>query len=267
MVTQRTANPCIPVRFRARPPIGACIDSNRVLAAGNGRFEVGRLVMNIDYTGQRVKMVDGQVRTTDVTDLSIISALLEIPREEFVPERARPLAYIDEDIQLTANGVLPPRFLMESSPFAKLVQLAEIKPSDVVLDVGCATGYSSAVLSRLSSQVIALESDAELAQAAAATLNTLGYDNVAVVEGVLQAGYPAEAPYDVIIIEGSVGLVPDALLNQLKEGGRLVAVEGRGNAGKARIYLKTGREVTGRYAFNAAIKPLPGFEIARGFEF
>jgi protein-L-isoaspartate(D-aspartate) O-methyltransferase len=188
--------------------------------------------MNIDYSGQRVKMVDGQVRTTDVTDLAIISALLQIPREEFVPEKARP-----------------------------------IKRSDVVLDVGCATGYSSAVLSRLSSQVIALESDPELARLATETLSAFGFDNVAVVEGPLPEGYPAEAPYDVIILEGSVGAVPHALHDQLKEGGRLVAVEGHGNAGKARIYLKTGAKVTGRYAFNAAIKPLPGFEIVRGFEF
>lgn len=223
--------------------------------------------MNIDYTGQRVKMVDGQVRTTDVTDLAIISALLEIPREEFVPERAKVLAYIDEDIALTEPGAPNPRFLMESSPFAKLVQLAEIRPSDLVLDVGCATGYSSAVLSRLSGQVIALESDPELARLATEKLSGLGCDNVAVVEGSLPDGYPAEAPYDAIVLEGAVGAVPQALLDQLKEGGRLVAVEGYGNAGKARIYLKTGGKVTGRYAFNAAIKPLPGFEIARGFEF
>lgn len=222
--------------------------------------------MNIDYTGQRVKMVDGQVRTTDVTDLAIISALLEIPREEFVPDRAKPLAYIDEDIPLT-HTTGAQRFLMESSPFAKLVQLAEITASDVVLDVGCATGYSSAVLSRLSNQVIALESDPELAARASDTLSALGCDNVAVVEGALREGYPAEAPYDVIILEGAVDAVPGTLLDQLKEGGRLVAVEGHGNAGKARIYLKTGAKVTGRYAFNAAIKPLPGFEIARGFEF
>jgi protein-L-isoaspartate(D-aspartate) O-methyltransferase len=223
--------------------------------------------MNIDFTGQRVKMVDGQVRTTDVTNLAIISALLEIPREEFVPERSKALAYIDEDILLTEPGSAPPRYLMESSPFAKLVQLAEVSPSDVVLDVGCATGYSAAVLSRLSSQVIALESDAELISQATEKLSDLGCDNVAVVEGALQDGYPGEAPYDVIVLEGSVGAVPQALLDQLKEGGRLVAVEGYGNAGKARIFLKTGSRIAGRYAFNAAIKPLPGFEIVRGFEF
>jgi len=221
--------------------------------------------MNIDYTGQRVKMVDSQVRTTDVTDLAIISAMLDIPREEFVPARSKALAYIDEDIPLATSG--EPRFLMESSPFAKLVQLAEIKPSDVVLDVGCATGYSSAVLSRLSGQVIALESDPELARLATDKLAELGCDNVAVVEGELQEGYASEAPYDVIIIEGAVSAVPHAIFEQLKEEGRLVVVEGVGNAGKARIYLKTGSKVTGRYAFNAAIKPLPGFEIARGFEF
>ncbi|MBX3596164.1 MAG: protein-L-isoaspartate O-methyltransferase [Rhizobiaceae bacterium] len=223
--------------------------------------------MNIDYSGQRVKMVDGQVRTTDVTDLAILDALLEIPREEFVPEKSRALAYTDEDIELKRAPGQAGRFLMESSPFAKLLQLAEIGKSDVVLDIGCATGYSAAVLSRLSGQVIALESDPELAKHAAETLGTLGCDNVAVVEGNLRDGYPAEAPYDVIVIEGAVSSVPETLVDQIKEGGRLVAVEGYGNAGKARVYLKTGGKVTGRYAFNAAIKPLPGFEIARGFEF
>lgn len=224
--------------------------------------------MNIDYSGQRVKMVDGQVRTTDVTDLALLSALLEIPREDFVPESARPLAYIDEDIALNSGDEgAPQRFLMESSPFAKLLQLAEIRKSDVVLDVGCGTGYSSAVLSRLSSQVIALESDPALAARAGSILSAHGIDNVAVVEGALADGYAAEAPYDVIVLEGAVGFVPQALFGQLKEGGRLVAVEGYGNAGKARIYIKSDGKVAGRYAFNAAIKPLPGFEIARGFEF
>lgn len=224
--------------------------------------------MESDYTGQRLRMVDCQLRTTDVTSPSVLEAMLSVPREEFVEPAKRPLAYIDEDlIVLPAGRGGQGRYLMEPSPFAKLLQLAEIAPSDFVLDVGCCTGYSSAVLSKLASSVVALESDQTLADAAAANLSRLGYDNVAVVRGPLQEGYAAEAPYDVIVLGGSVDFVPDALLAQLKDGGRLVAVEGRGNAGRARIYLRTGEAVAARNAFNCAVKPLPGFERTLAFEF
>lgn len=218
--------------------------------------------MNVDFAALRVKMVDGQVRTTDVTDLAILDAMLDVPREEFVGAGQRALAYIDEDIPLGGG-----RYLMEASPFAKLLQVAGIRSADVVLDVGCGAGYSSAVLSRLAGSVIALESDAALAESAAATLSKLGHDNVVVVQGSLAAGYASEAPYDVILLGGSVDAVPESLLGQLKEGGRLVAVEGQGNAGVARLFLKTTGIVSARRAFNAAIKPLPGFERVSAFEF
>ncbi|MEO9337069.1 protein-L-isoaspartate O-methyltransferase [Mesorhizobium sp. SB112] len=224
--------------------------------------------MSADFAERRVKMVDGQVRTTDVTNSSLIAAMLSVPREEFVDTQRVSLAYIDEDIQIApATGDSGPRYLMEPSPFAKLVQLAEIKADDFVLDVGCGTGYSSAVLSRLATSVVALESNHELAERATRTLSELGFDNVAVIEGALPQGHAAEAPYDVILIGGAVGEVPEKLLEQLKEGGRLVAVEGYGNAGVARVYTKADGVVTGRRAFNAAIKPLPGFERAAEFQF
>ncbi len=223
--------------------------------------------MESDYSGQRVRMVDGQLRTTDVTSAAVLDAMLTVPREEFVDAPRRPLAYIDEDLIVLPGGDGPGRYLMEPSPFAKLVQLAEVGPSDFVLDVGCCSGYSSAVLSRLASSVVALESDDALADLAAANLSRLGYDNVAVVRGALEKGYPAEAPYDVIFLGGSVQIVPEALLEQLKDGGRLVAVEGTGNAGRARVYLKSGDTATARNAFNCAIKPLPGFERAATFRF
>ncbi|WP_269930037.1 protein-L-isoaspartate O-methyltransferase family protein [Aminobacter sp. HY435] len=223
--------------------------------------------MNADFSERRVKMVDGQVRTTDVTNAAILSAMLSVPREEFVDSAHRELAYIDEDLRYAATADAEPRYLMEPSPFAKLAQLAEIQSSDFVLDVGCGTGYSAAVLSRIASSVIALESDAILSERAASTLSALGYDNAVVVSGALAAGYAAEAPYDVIFVGGAVEQVPEALLSQLKQGGRLVAVEGYGNAGVAAVYLKNGATVTPRKAFNAAVKPLPGFNRAREFQF
>ncbi|GAA2866652.1 protein-L-isoaspartate(D-aspartate) O-methyltransferase [Aminobacter niigataensis] len=224
--------------------------------------------MNADFSERRVKMVDGQVRTTDVTDAAILSAMLSVPREAFVDSAQRELAYIDEDLRygVTADSDQP-RYLMEPSPFAKLAQLAEIGPRDFVLDVGSGTGYSAAVLSKLAISVIALESDPTLAATATSTLSSLGCDNVVVVSGPLAAGYASQAPYDVIFVGGSVEQVPDALLAQLKEGGRLVAVEGRGNAGVASVYLKADGNVTARRAFNAAVKPLPGFNRTREFEF
>lgn len=218
--------------------------------------------MDVDFSQARVKMVDGQVRTTDVTDIAILSALLEVPRERFVPANRRDLAYIDEDVAVARD-----RYLMEPSPLAKLLQLAEIRPTDIVLDVGCATGYSSALLSRLAGSVIALESDADLYAAANANLAALGCDNVAVVQGEMNQGYASEGPYEVIFVGGSVDFVPQALTDQLKDGGRLVVVEGQGNAGVAKIYLRSGSTVTPRRAFNAAIKPLPGFESTPSFQF
>jgi protein-L-isoaspartate(D-aspartate) O-methyltransferase len=218
--------------------------------------------MNADFSELRVKMVDGQVRTTDVTDPAIIDAMLAIARETFVDEGRRALAYIDEDIEIA-----PGRYLMEASPFAKLVQLADIRPGETVLDVGTGTGYSAAVLSRLAGRVVALESDAALAERARAALAGMAADHVAVVTGPLAAGHAEAAPYDVIILEGAVEVMPDALFAELGEGGRLVAVEGQGNAGVARLYLKSGGIVTGRRAFNAAVKPLPGFERIAAFVF
>ncbi|MGE3306487.1 MAG: protein-L-isoaspartate O-methyltransferase [Rhizobiaceae bacterium] len=224
--------------------------------------------MNVEFSQQRVKMVDGQLRTTDVTSLPILDAMGAVPRELFVHEARRPLAYLDDDLEVApARNGAGPRYLMEPSPFAKLLQLAEIRPTDSVLDVGTATGYSAAILSRLAASVVALESDVELADAASAHLRQAGAENVTVVKGPLAAGHAAAGPYDVIVVEGAVGEMPQALFDQLKEGGRLVAVEGYGHAGTARLYLKANGVVAGRRAFNAAVKPLPGFEKNPQFEF
>ena len=218
--------------------------------------------MTTDFSALRLHMVDGQLRTTGVTALDVLDAFLEVPREAFVPARLRELAYLDEDLE-----VAPGRYVMEPSPLARLIQLASVKPGDVVLDAGCATGYSSAVLSRLATSVIAVESDQHLADSASAALLDLGFDNVVVVSGPIAGGYPSEGPYDVILIGGSVDEVSQTLFDQLRDGGRLVVVEGRGNAGSAKLYIKEGAVVSGRSVFNSAVRPLPGFAKKTEFQF
>ncbi len=224
--------------------------------------------MNTNFAEQRQRMVDSQLRTTDIHNPELLDAMAELPREEFVPRKRASLAYIDEDLLVSvAHDGLPARYLMEPSPFARLVELAQVRSGDFVLDVGCGTGYSAAVLSRLASSVVALESDPTLVESATETLSRLGYDNVAVVQGALTEGYPSEAPYDVIFLGGAVDEVPASLLAQLKDGGRLVAVVGHGNAGRATLFVNDDGVMSSRQAFNSAVKPLPGFERAPAFEF
>jgi protein-L-isoaspartate(D-aspartate) O-methyltransferase len=218
--------------------------------------------MTLNFEDLRIKMVDNQLRTTDVTDKPLLQAFLDVPREKFVPSIRMPLAYIDDDV-LVSDG----RYLMQPSPFAKLAQLANIQPEDVILDIGCVTGYSPAVLSRVARSVVAVECDAELAGQAISNLATLGFDNVVVVNAPLESGYAPGAPYDVVLFEGSVDHVPASLFDQLKNGGRLVVVEGTGNAGKSMLYVKNDGIVSGRRAFNSAVKTLPGFEKIAEFEF
>lgn len=216
----------------------------------------------MDFEAARTKMVDNQIRTTDVTSHSILSAFLTVPREAFVPEKLKPLAYIDTDIEIA-----PGRYLMEASPMAKLLQLAAITKNDLVLEVGCGTGYASAVLSQVAGSVVSLESDAALAAEAATRLSTLGCDNVAVVTGDLEAGYINEAPYDLIFINGAVERVPEALLSQVRDGGRLVVVEGYGNASHAKVIARERGAYAESVFFNLSVKPLPGFRKAAEFVF
>lgn len=219
----------------------------------------------IDFAEMRRAMVDAQVRANDVTDLRIVAAMLETPRERFVPAGLRNFAYIDDDLLVKEGS--PSRYLMEPMVLAKLLQAAEIGPEALVLDVGAASGYSTAVLAKLAGQVVALEEDAELAGQGSSVLVDLGLLNAAYVHGPLTAGWSAEAPYDVILLNGSVDSAPEALLAQLKPGGRLVAVVGQGRAGRATVFTNTTGGVGSRVVFDAAVPTLPGFEARPGFVF
>ncbi len=220
----------------------------------------------INFEQARKNMVDCQIRPNNVTDLAVLAAFSAVPREEFVPTRNRELAYVDEDIAVHTDSVgAYKRYLMESMSMARLVELAGIEDDDIVLDIGSGTGYSTAVLSLLCNSVVALECDDVLAAQAEERLTELNYDNAVVVTGPLEKGYASEGPYDVIFVGGEVDFVPEALLSQLKDGGRLVVVEGLGNCGSARLYVKDGEVVSGRSVFNCAVKPLPGFQRAEEF--
>ena len=219
---------------------------------------------------QRLNMVESQVRPSDVTDRRIIKAMLDVPREAFVPAALASIAYMEEPVPVTGetnNRVEAARHLLAPRTFAKLVQLAQIDDDSVVLDVGCATGYSTAVLAKIAARVVAVESDKLLADMAAQTLKTLGLGNASVTVGPLGGGAPDERPYDVIILNGSVPAVPDALLDQLKEGGRLVAVIADGALSRAHITLRSRETFDSRPAFEAAAARLPGFDKPVGFVF
>ena len=219
----------------------------------------------VDFAQARRTMVDCQIRTSDVTDLRVIAAFLDVPRERFVPAARKAVAYLDRDVPV--NDASAPRVLLKPMVFAKLVQAAEIAATDRVLDVGCATGYSSAVLGRLAASVVALEEDAALAATAAEALAASGARNVTVVSGPLLAGWPAEGPYDVILLQGATEIVPDSLLGQLNEGGRLLAVRGSGPMGKATIWRMAATGATPQPLFDAAAPLLPGFNKPPAFVF
>lgn len=213
-----------------------------------------------DFTTARRHMVDGQVRTADVTDLRIISAMLEIPRERFVPAALADLAYLDLDLPV---GDGTSRRLLKPMVLAKLIQAADLAPDSRVLDVGCATGYGAAVLARIAGEVVALEEESGLSQAARTALS--GPANVSVVRGPLTAGWPQGSPYDAIVLEGAAELPPDSFLSQLKDGGRLVCVLGNGPGAKAMLYCRSGDELGGRPIFDANAALLPGFAKAPVF--
>ncbi|WP_336276572.1 protein-L-isoaspartate O-methyltransferase family protein [Bartonella sp. CB178] len=224
--------------------------------------------MVADFAELRRKMVDNQIRTVDVTDLSVLESFSAVPREKFVPENIKALSYLDADLVVfPAQGELPARYLMGPASLARLLQLAAVKPSDVVLDVGANSGYCAALLSKLARLVIALEDNIVLSEQATKVLERDQYDNVIVVHGQLEMGYVGNGPYDVIFIEGAVDFIPENIFDQMKDGGRLVAVEGLGNAGVARVYVKEGGIVSVRRAFNLSVKRLHNFSKTFDFTF
>ncbi len=219
-----------------------------------------------DFAVQRTNMVESQVRPSDVTDRRILRAMLEIPRDEFVPSHLKPFAYMDEALKLSKSGPNgAARELLAPRTLAKMIHLAEIGDKDVVLTVGAGTGYAAALIGRLAETVVALESDAELADTAGRTLEGQEFDNIAVVTGTLSAGYPDEGPYDAIFVDGRVEEMPAVLLDQLKDGGRLVAILGPEDYSRVTLWRRVGAHFDAQEQFVASGALLPGFEVKRQF--
>ena len=215
-----------------------------------------------DTAVQRANMVAAQLLPNDVTDARIRDAMLRIPRERFVPSSYLPVAYAERCIPLDGT-----RTLLDPRTLAKLLQLAEINPEDRVLDVGCGTGYSTAILSMLAAEIIGLEESKSLADRAGENLQALGIANASIVTGKLAQGCPQRAPFDVIFVNGAVHNVPEELLTQLDDNGRLVVIKREGSAGHGMIYLRHQNAIGERSAFDAIVPFLPGFERPHSFVF
>lgn len=218
------------------------------------------------FEEQRKNMVESQVRPSDVTDRRIIRAMLEVPREGFVPPAMRPVAYMDQDVPVTLPGAAGPRrFLLAPRLLAKMVQALELGDRDAVLEIGTATGYGAAVLARIARSVVAVESQPDLASAAGAQVAAMKLDNVKVVTGDLTAGDAAEGPYDAILIMGAINEVSAGLLDQLKDGGRLVAVVVDPSGSRLMQCRRLGGTFDTRIVADATAPLLPGFERAQAF--
>jgi protein-L-isoaspartate(D-aspartate) O-methyltransferase len=218
------------------------------------------------FSTARQKMVDGQVRTYDVTDARIIDAMLAVPREAFVPAKQGSLAYLDLDLDVSDGGSVK-RFLVKPAVTAKLLQAAEIGDTDNVLVVGCATGYVAALAARLAAQVTATEGVSVLAERARDILGQLGVGNVVVKAAAAADGDSANGPYDVIVLNGATEVVPTGLYRQLKEGGRLVGVSALAKPARAILVTHSHGDFGNRALFDAAAPVLPGLERVPAFVF
>ena len=226
----------------------------------------------VDFDQQRLTMVESQLRPNEVTDRRLLAAMRTLPRERFVPERLSLLAYMDESVEVfPAIDGAPARFLLPPMVLARLVQLAAVEPKDHVLDIGCATGCSTAGLACLGRRVVGLEPEPELAETARRMLRELAIENATIVEGALAAGTPEDGPYDVILLNGSIEEIPASVLGQLREGARLAAILASGansaRPGKAFLFVKIDGEASGLPHFDAGARALPGFSRAPAFAF
>jgi protein-L-isoaspartate(D-aspartate) O-methyltransferase len=213
-----------------------------------------------DFATLRRMMVDGQIRTADVTDRPLIQALLDVPRERFVPAAQSGLAYLDLDMPVGAG-----RRMLKPMVLARMLQALELSAGQRVLDVGCTTGYAAAVMARLCDSVVALEEQPGLAREGRTNLSALG--NVEVVEGPLAGGHAARAPYDAILAEGAIEVVPETLCRQLADGGRLICIRAAAGASRVILYRRDADDVTPRTVFDAAAAILPGFSKPAAFAF
>ncbi|MEJ6394198.1 protein-L-isoaspartate O-methyltransferase [Gymnodinialimonas sp. 2305UL16-5] len=215
-----------------------------------------------DFTQRRITMVDTQVRPSDVTKLTILDAMLSVPRETYVPDAARDLAYMDNPIALGGD-----RYLLDPRAIAKMLDAIEPTPQDLVLEIGAGGGYTTALLAYLAEAVVALESDEDLARDAETALSDHGVDNAAVIQGDLVSGSAKHGPFDAVAIFGGVEDVPAEIIDQLKENGRIAAIFMDGPLGEARLGIKSGGQVSWRMIFNATATVLPGFANVPSFEF
>lgn len=213
-----------------------------------------------DFAARRRTMVDTQVRPSDVTKFPIIEAMLRVPREEFVPDDKIEAAYVGENLALGEG-----RVLLDPRTLAKMLDALEITPSDLALDIGCGTGYSSALLQSMAQAVVGLEQDEALVKTAETALAAAGAETVVLISGDLTAGAPENAPYDVMILQGGIETFPQALIGQLAEGGRVCALFMDGALGVVRLGVRKGEVIGWRDIFNAAAPVLPGFEKAQAF--
>jgi protein-L-isoaspartate(D-aspartate) O-methyltransferase len=205
-----------------------------------------------DFADARRMMVDGQLRTNEVTDSRLLEAFGTLPREQFVPPELAQLAYLDRDLALSdGTPERPARCMLKPMTLARMIHALDLDPQDRVLDVACGMGYSAAVLARIAGHVVALEDDPELAAQAGRALRQSGVQNVTIRTDRLAAGAAEDAPFNAILINGAVEIMPEAYARQLADGGRLVCLERNGAAGKAVLYRSMKRELRGRAMFDA----------------
>jgi protein-L-isoaspartate(D-aspartate) O-methyltransferase len=217
----------------------------------------------MDFSAARQKMVDCQILPNNVTDQRIIDTMMELPREMFVPSAKRCVAYVDESLALGFG-----RYLIEPMVVARLMQMLELKPTDIALSIGAGTGYNIAILGRIVETVVAIEQVSRLAHNATKNLSELGIDNVAIIEGPLGAGAPKQSPYNIIFFDGAITEVPITILNQLAEEGRLIAMITKpGGISQAHLITRNNGAISGRNVFEASTPSLPGFERESTFAF